>query len=373
MIIGRDSNNDHSVLRLELSRRHAKIENENNVWWIHDLKVSNPLYFTVTFFIVVHVFFVYLKSTNGLHVQGIPLMSGEKVILEDGFMVCFGPLKAGLKYTFHDNYRPSADIEETELLKELYFLKMKRNQLQEQVKEAKAIRQLVTQRENKKEQALREEATKVRMMDKYLKSLIKKYRTLADPRDSEDLSSSGWKAKLKNHPIVSSILSEMTCTICSEYFISPTSLNCSHVFCLHCIDEWKHQNVGSTAVCPNCRKEITSQTPVLPLKNTISVVLGKTLGRAELEERRQLIEERKLKPLYSQSCPTTSNTATIISQSSVRQPFTFSTNQSNNISVTHSSDDSDDEQGDGSYSSNSDDLSDADVVLPLDTDVSELD
>lgn len=287
-------------------------------------------------------------------------MAGEKVILEDGFMVCFGPLKSGLKYTFHDNYRPSADIEAAELRKELYLLKMKKTELQEQLREAKEVRQLVAQRENKKEQALREEATKVRMMDKYLKSLIKKYRTLTDPRDSEDLSS-GLKAKLKDHPIVSSILSEMTCTICSEYFISPTSLNCSHVFCLHCIDEWKHQNDGSTAVCPNCRKEITSQTPVLPLKNTISAVLGKTLDRAELEERRQLIEERKLMPLYSPS--TISNPASTILQSSFQQISTFSTNQSNNGSVTYSSDDSDDEQGDGSYSSNSDDLSDADVDM----------
>ncbi|CAD5114167.1 DgyrCDS3309 [Dimorphilus gyrociliatus] len=48
---------------------------------------------------------------------------------------------------------------------------------------------------------------------------------------------------------------ELICSICSELFICPMSLQCTHTFCALCIHQWiKRKNE-----CPQCRNPITSK------------------------------------------------------------------------------------------------------------------
>lgn len=97
--------------------------------------------------------------------------------------------------------------------------------------------------------------------------------------------------------VLSNVLKEITCSICSEYMVSPTSLNCSHVFCGHCIDEWKREcrsnNTSNNGICPVCRKEVYCQTQVLAFENVITLVLDCFLDSKEKEERSKIVEYRQ--------------------------------------------------------------------------------
>ncbi|CAG2164751.1 unnamed protein product [Oppiella nova] len=85
--------------------------------------------------------------------------------------------------------------------------------------------------------------------------------------------------------------SEMTCSVCHEYFIHAVNLNCSHTFCYACIEEWKHSRAGAH-VCPICRKKIENQNRELVLDNLIDRFVAKM--KPELRQHRiALIAERK--------------------------------------------------------------------------------
>uniref|UniRef100_UPI00358F326D E3 ubiquitin-protein ligase RNF8 isoform X2 n=1 Tax=Myxine glutinosa TaxID=7769 RepID=UPI00358F326D len=55
--------------------------------------------------------------------------------------------------------------------------------------------------------------------------------------------------------------SELQCSICSELFIQAMTLNCSHTFCSHCINEWRKRK----AECPVCRAAMSTCTPSLAI------------------------------------------------------------------------------------------------------------
>lgn len=50
---------------------------------------------------------------------------------------------------------------------------------------------------------------------------------------------------------------DLTCSICTEMYVNPHTLGCSHNFCKTCIQKWREQK----DTCPICRKKITSMTP----------------------------------------------------------------------------------------------------------------
>ncbi|XP_054158692.1 uncharacterized protein LOC128956999 [Oppia nitens] len=92
--------------------------------------------------------------------------------------------------------------------------------------------------------------------------------------------------------------SEITCSICHEYFIQAVNLNCSHTFCLACIEEWKTTGgqqtggSGSGPMCPICRDEIVNQNRELVLDNLIDRFVGKRRPKL-VEHRKRLAEERR--------------------------------------------------------------------------------
>uniref|UniRef100_A0A2S2NV50 E3 ubiquitin-protein ligase n=1 Tax=Schizaphis graminum TaxID=13262 RepID=A0A2S2NV50_SCHGA len=54
---------------------------------------------------------------------------------------------------------------------------------------------------------------------------------------------------------------DLKCSICYEMFIEPTVLNCSHTFCLECIESWTQR----ANHCPTCRVRITNKSHCLTL------------------------------------------------------------------------------------------------------------
>lgn len=43
-----------------------------------------------------------------------------------------------------------------------------------------------------------------------------------------------------------------TCAVCFELIVMPTTLNCGHTFCRHCLAQWFE--VGQKTECPTCRE-----------------------------------------------------------------------------------------------------------------------
>lgn len=72
-------------------------------------------------------------------------------------------------------------------------------------------------------------------------------RTSSDMESNEGPSSSAKDILLKEYSEL--METEMICSICSEFFIKSTTLNCGHSFCHYCIKSWKEQK----AQCPICR------------------------------------------------------------------------------------------------------------------------
>uniref|UniRef100_A0A8C4QZF5 E3 ubiquitin-protein ligase CHFR n=1 Tax=Eptatretus burgeri TaxID=7764 RepID=A0A8C4QZF5_EPTBU len=84
--------------------------------------------------------------------------------------------------------------------------------------------------------------------------------------------------------------SELQCSICSELFIKAMTLNCSHTFCSHCINEWRNRK----AECPVCRKAVSTCTPSLAINLCVEhIVLG--MDEDIQQHRRELLAARTKK------------------------------------------------------------------------------
>ena len=102
------------------------------------------------------------------------------------------------------------------------------------------------------------------------------------------------KRQCKDKKVMEDLLeSELTCSICSEYFIQAVNLNCSHTFCEQCIEEWKRTN-NEEAVCPICRHPIENQNRELVLDNLIDQFIAQTKPSLA-DHRKKVAEERKKK------------------------------------------------------------------------------
>eukprot|EP00971_Amphidinium_carterae_P200544 3979522-Amphidinium_carterae.1 len=73
--------------------------------------------------------------------------------------------------------------------------------------------------------------------------------------------------------------SELVCSICQDWVIHASSLECGHMFCRECIDRWLAQK---KFLCPVCRAEV-KQLPV-PAR-TLDVIVDKTIQRCDEKEK----------------------------------------------------------------------------------------
>lgn len=81
---------------------------------------------------------------------------------------------------------------------------------------------------------------------------------------------------------------ELQCGICSELYVSATSLNCAHVYCSYCIDQWKKKRNE----CPVCRMPILTETRSIVIDSAIDAIVG-TLSEEVKKRRQELIQQRR--------------------------------------------------------------------------------
>ena len=75
-------------------------------------------------------------------------------------------------------------------------------------------------------------------------------------------------------------------------FFQPVALNCGHVYCNFCIDQWKAKCQSGHFNCPNCRAKITSVNRSLYLENILEAFFNDVEEDAK-KEREALVAERK--------------------------------------------------------------------------------
>jgi len=83
---------------------------------------------------------------------------------------------------------------------------------------------------------------------------------------------------------VADIQSELLCSICQDWVVHASTIECSHTFCWACIDQWLLQKKFE---CPVCRHEITRE-PVRSL--AIQAIVHKTMERETPEGKTEYTE-----------------------------------------------------------------------------------
>lgn len=119
-------------------------------------------------------------------------------------------------------------------------------------------------------------------------------RSISQTNDSEesnerrDSGEKRFRKKEDEKQIIELLDSELTCIVCQELFVRAVNLNCSHTFCLYCIEQWKQQHND----CPICRQQIMNQNRALIFDNLIDNMVLKMTSE-ERQRREELIEERE--------------------------------------------------------------------------------
>ncbi|XP_046739602.1 E3 ubiquitin-protein ligase RNF8-like isoform X2 [Diprion similis] len=81
---------------------------------------------------------------------------------------------------------------------------------------------------------------------------------------------------------------QLTCSICSELFVTAMTLNCTHTFCQYCINTWMKKKKE----CPVCRTAITAMNRSLVVDNFIDKMV-ENLSVDYKKRRTEIVEERR--------------------------------------------------------------------------------
>ncbi|RWS31949.1 E3 ubiquitin-protein ligase RNF8-like protein [Leptotrombidium deliense] len=308
-LIGRDTECDIRISNVEMSRRHARLSKINDKWQLIDL-----------------------KSTNGVYVNGEKIKPSVPKPLSANDIISFGPPeRTDFVYRFYlkvEEKKPKADakkikhlekqIEEQSKSEELLKKKLKQHErevkkkeaeiqkLTEKLKEAENLRheeEIKRKNEELEKQRLKEMSEKQKKALKELKrkeagrgvrevsGASKETSEIAASRQPDAaVSVSGQQVKRKYEDIFDS---ELTCPICSELFIEPVHVSCSHTFCNYCIELWK-RNPNSHQECPVCRKPMKHVIREIVIENLIDKIVEE-MDAQEKQRRVDVIEARKKK------------------------------------------------------------------------------
>lgn len=243
--------------------------------------------------------------------------------LTDGCIVSFGPLdRSSFKYIFVENFwktsrslnsahqdldtvrpvhAPSCEVATQRLLSQpLSEAEQENNTLRikvlllEQLREQDRACQEIERAQNEMLQSKIESTQcKLTMIEEQLKKktervgdLKAKINHLLEAKSSKsDLGSEGGIDQATQEA-----LSEMTCSVCFEFFVTPVTLNCQHTFCVSCIGKWKQTNQMS---CPVCRKKIIYQCVSIVFTTLLNIFLEKFITPKQLFDWKFLCSERK--------------------------------------------------------------------------------
>ena len=83
---------------------------------------------------------------------------------------------------------------------------------------------------------------------------------------------------------------ECICPICQQLLSQATTLNCGHIYCGICINEWSKRS----SICPTCRAEVISKSPLLIIQKLIS--LHNEIKR--IHERKRNVRKKKASGIF---------------------------------------------------------------------------
>ena len=99
-------------------------------------------------------------------------------------------------------------------------------------------------------------------------------------RKKLDILKKGQLAMLKSY---------LSCSICSEVFIKPVKLPCTHVFCKTCILQWERNQMD----CPICRVKYKTLSPEdTHIAGCIKKLIGFSYTDDEKKQRDELVKSR---------------------------------------------------------------------------------
>lgn len=81
---------------------------------------------------------------------------------------------------------------------------------------------------------------------------------------------------------------EFTCQICFDLMVESTNVDCGHIFCSACLEDW----VRNSEACPSCRKKITMMAPCLVLDASIEKMVE--TGKVPDDDAEEYKNRRKL-------------------------------------------------------------------------------
>ena len=216
--------------------------------------------------------------------------------------------RAGNRKVFSNQIKCKNEVKFDDFITEITMVASKFNPIKDPLKDSPGPS--CSQVSNEKDQSKTTTKDNMRFSTKYenLDSTILK--SLLMDRDKEILELKmelKQKEDIKNiavdtekERLLERIFDEVKCTICTEVFIEPTSLNCGHIYCKFCLNAWRKQcdNDGAMELnCPTCREHIQTEDHNLSMENLIDAMVGETTNKMK-DERRDLIEQRKEKKAF---------------------------------------------------------------------------
>jgi len=206
-------------------------------------------------------------------------VQGQMVEMRRKFEEQVGRLESAFKSekATSEEYKAAMDKLDAEFREQL---KREQSEFEKKMAEAKAKERA------EKERLAQELETKKEEIAKLAKELDDQKRK----RQEEEVTS---RKKVKAD-FMAQCNSELKCSVCDELFIEPLSLNCGHVYCQFCIDQWKSTCTARKGAftCPNCRQVITNTTKSIHLQNLIESLYADASQDIKTE-RQQVVAERK--------------------------------------------------------------------------------
>lgn len=124
------------------------------------------------------------------------------------------------------------------------------------------------------------------VLGEQLQRIAELQRELAEEREQKQQESQQRRDQRCSDLNVSVLQSELSCSICQDWLVQAATIQCSHSFCLACVESWLLQKKFE---CPVCRQGVTHE----PFTNiTLDNLVQKSVDRLAEGDRKEF-EERK--------------------------------------------------------------------------------
>ena len=278
--LGRDRNTDVCIVHVNVSRRHASIElnEEDDKWTVTD-----------------H------NSSNGVFVDKAQIKPETRVEIRTGSVLRLHPTVETLAWkveiaeeTVEDD-NDDDDDDDNKKQKKIEIEVSSISELSKDLIDFNAVYVHKDSQGNEVRSIPVKDGDEVTWYDKK-RELKRKAEKPEDKIEAKKMkreeSSEDKSAVIKN--LKEKFNEDFGCTVCNEVFLSPMSLPCGHIFCKFCLVQWKKECSSRPFNCPNCREKVGREkvVPNYYLENLIDS-WTKELGAEMAEARSKSVVERE--------------------------------------------------------------------------------